>query len=122
MVCSAVVFVSAAHRLAFAFTSDAAIGDLAARLLFIAAAFQLFDGVQGVAAGALRGAGDVRAPFVASVAAYWLVGFPLALTLGFGADWGAPGLWWGLLVGLAVVAVLLTGRFVAITRTRVARV
>ena len=49
----------------------------------IAALFQLFDGVQAVAAGALRGAGDVRFPFVANVVAHWFVGFPIALTLGF---------------------------------------
>ncbi len=122
MTCCAMAFVAAPHALAFAFTSDEAIGALAVRLLVIAAAFQLFDGVQVVAGGALRGAGDVRFPFVASVAAYWLVGFPAALALGFGLAWGAPGLWWGLLAGLAVVATLLAWRFVALTRKPVARV
>src|SRR5947207_12874731 len=67
--CSGRVFVSAPRALVGAFTSDPAIVELAVTLLFIAAAFQLFAGVQGVAAGALRGAGDVRFPFVASVAA-----------------------------------------------------
>jgi MATE family multidrug resistance protein len=122
MTCCALVFVSAPRALAFAFTMDHEIGALAERLLVIAAAFQLFDGVQGVAAGALRGVGDVRFPFVASVAAYWLVGFPLAIALGFVAGWGAPGLWWGLLVSLATIAILLAARFVFLTRKPIARV
>jgi MATE family multidrug resistance protein len=122
MSCSGLVFVSAPHALVGAFTSDVAIAELSVTLLFIAAAFQLFDGVQGVAAGALRGAGDVRFPFVASVTAYWLVGFPLAVVFGFAMKRGAQGLWWGLLTGLVVAAVLLTGRFLVLSRRTIARV
>ncbi|HEY8073935.1 MAG TPA: MATE family efflux transporter [Labilithrix sp.] len=122
MSCMGIVFVSMPRALAFAFTSDPAIGALAEKLLYIAAAFQLFDGVQCVASGALRGAGDVRFPFVASVGAYWLVGFPAALVLGFALARGAQGLWWGLLIGLAVVAALLASRFVVLTRKPIARV
>ncbi|HVJ90767.1 MAG TPA: MATE family efflux transporter, partial [Labilithrix sp.] len=99
-----------------------AVVDLGARLLVVASAFQLFDGVQGVAAGALRGAADVRFAFVANVGAHWFVGLPLALWLGFGAGLGAQGLWLGLLVGLALVATLLLWRFVAIARGPIARV
>jgi MATE family multidrug resistance protein len=115
MGCCGIVFLSAPRALVAAFTDDPAIVDLGARLVLIAAAFQLFDGVQGVAAGALRGAADVRFPFVVIAGAHWLIGFPLALYFGFHAGLGAPGLWWGLLVGLALVAALLTWRFVAIS-------
>ena len=66
-----------------AFTNDARVIAIGIDLVRIAALFQLFDGVQAVAAGALRGAGDVRFPFVANVVAHWFVGFPVALTLGF---------------------------------------
>lgn len=107
----AVVFLSIPHALVSLFTDDAEIAALGARLMSIAAAFQLFDGVQGVGAGALRGAGDVRFPFLANVAGHWLIGLPLALLLGFHLGWSAAGLWWGLLVGLAVVALLLAWRF-----------
>jgi MATE family multidrug resistance protein len=117
-----IFFVSMPGALVGAFTEDHAIATLGARLLVIAAAFQLFDGVQGVAAGALRGAGDVRFPFVANLGAHWFVGLPLALLLAFHMGWGTPGLWYGLLVGLAVVAILLAWRFVAVARARVTRV
>jgi MATE family multidrug resistance protein len=110
------VFLTIPRALVGFFTNDAAVAELGVRLVLIAAAFQLFDGVQGVAAGALRGAGDVRFPFVVMVLAYWFVGFPLALWLAFGVGLAAPGLWWGLLVGLALVAFALTWRFLAISR------
>lgn len=122
MAACGVVFVAAPRKLVAAFTTDPAIADLGVHLLFIAAAFQLFDGVQGVAAGALRGAGDVRFPFVVNVGAHWLVGLPFALVLAFDRGWGAPGLWWGLLVGLVLVAALLAWRFVAVALKRVERV
>ena len=104
-----------------AFSNDPAIIELGIRLMFIAAAFQIFDGIQGVAACALRGAGDVRFPFLVIAGAHWLVGFPLAILLGFQFNWGAPGLWWGLLAGLAIVSVLLTMRFLRISRGTIAR-
>jgi MATE family multidrug resistance protein len=78
--------------------------------------------VQAVAAGALRGAGDVRFPFVANVIAHWFVGFPIALTLGFALHGGARGLWWGLTAGLIVVSVALAVRFAAISRRTIVRV
>lgn len=122
MCACAAIFVAFPRTLANLFTEDASTAELAARLLLVAAAFQIFDGIQGVAAGALRGAADVRFPFVANVAAHWLVGLPLALFLAFGLGWGAPGLWWGLLVGLALVAAALLWRFVVVVRGPVRRV
>lgn len=122
MMCSSALFLLFPRRLAQLFTDQPEVLDLGVSLLAIAAAFQLFDGVQGVAAGALRGAGDVRFPFLVNVGGHWLVGFPLALILAFGLHLGAQGLWWGLLAGLAVVSVLLLGRFVTITRKEIERV
>jgi MATE family multidrug resistance protein len=116
-----VVFLTASRPLVDLFTDDPAIVDLGARLLVVAAAFQLFDGVQVVSAGALRGAADVRFAFVANACAHWLVGLPLALYLGFWTPLGAQGLWIGLLVGLALVAGLLAWRFAVISRRTMER-
>jgi len=122
MACTSATFVIFPRPLVALFTDDPAITELSVALLGIAAMFQLFDGVQGVAAGALRGAGDVRFAFLANVAAHWLVGFPLAIILGLGLGLGAPGLWWGLLVGLALVAGLLSWRFLVIAKRPIERV
>lgn len=122
MACSSALFLVWPRPLVALFTDDPAITELGVTLLGIAAAFQLFDGVQGVAAGALRGAGDVRFAFAANVAAHWLVGFPLAILFGFRLSHGAQGLWWGLLVGLAVVAVLLLWRFLVVSKGSLRRV
>jgi MATE family multidrug resistance protein len=122
MACSSTLFLTVPRPLIALFTEDPEITKLSVTLLGIAAAFQLFDGVQGVGAGALRGAGDVRFAFAANVAAHWCVGFPLALLLGFHFGLGAPGLWWGLLTGLALVGVALLWRFLVISKRAVERV
>lgn len=122
MLVSGLVFLTLPEPLVRLFTDDPNVVALGVKLLRIAAAFQLFDGVQGVAAGALRGAGDVRIPFVVNLVAHWCVGFPLAMLLGFHLRWGAPGFWWGLLAGLLLVAVFLTWRFAVIARKPVTRV
>jgi MATE family multidrug resistance protein len=89
---------------------------LTAVLLRIAAAFQIFDGIQVTASGALRGLKDTRVPMVLATFGYWGIGFWLGRYLAFNAGEGPAGLWWGLCVGLAVVAVSLTGRFALSTR------
>lgn len=80
-------------------------------LLAIAAVFQVSDGMQSAAAGALRGLGDTRVPFVLAAVGYWGVGFPAAWWMTVRAGAGAAGAWWGLAGGLMLVATLLTGRF-----------
>jgi len=80
-------------------------------LFLVAAVFQLSDGIQGVGAGVLRGAGDTRFSFAANLLGHWLIGLPIALYLGFYRQMGIVGLWWGLCAGLTVVAVLLFHRF-----------
>ncbi len=104
------------------FTHDEAVLDLGSKLLRIAAVFQLFDGVQVVAAGALRGAGDVRYPFVANVVAHWGMGLPVALGLAFGLHWGALGLFCGLTVGLVAVSFGLGLRFFHVSKKLIERV
>lgn len=84
---------------------------LAAQYLVLAAAFQLFDGAQAVAAGALRGLQDTRTPLFIAVFGYWAVGFVTAIWLGFYTPLEGVGVWVGLAVGLVVVAALLTWRW-----------
>ena len=122
MALAGVVFAIVPDGLVRLFTSDAEVVALGARLVIIAAFFQLFDGLQAVAGGALRGAGDVRYPFVATVLAHWAVGFPAAVFLGFTCGLGVRGIWWGLASGLITVSVLLVGRFLRLTRGVIARV
>lgn len=80
-------------------------------LLLVAAVFQLSDGIQAVGAGNLRGGGDTKFTLYANLFGHWAIGFPIALWLGFHLGLGITGLWWGLCVGLTVVAVLLFVRF-----------
>src|SRR6516164_8908962 len=79
-------------------------------LLLIAALFQIFDGVQAIAAGALRGYRDTTVPLLLAVVGYWGIGFAGGWLLAFPAGYGPIGLWSGLAVGLAAVAVMLTVR------------
>ncbi|MCA9607372.1 MAG: MATE family efflux transporter [Myxococcales bacterium] len=102
-------------------TDDPHVVAAAAPLLAVAAAFQISDGVQAVAAGALRGAGDTRWSLVSNVVGHYLVGVPLGAFLAFGLGWRAVGLWWGLSAGLTAVALALTVRFWVLSRRRVAR-
>jgi multidrug resistance protein, MATE family len=84
--------------------------QIARRLLAIAALFQVFDGMQTIAAGALRGYKDTMVPMLLATFGYWGAGFVGGWLLAFPLGYGAVGLWWGLALGLAVVAVLLTAR------------
>jgi MATE family multidrug resistance protein len=79
--------------------------------LRVAAAFQLFDGLQVIGANALRGLKDARLPMLLAGGSYWLVGFPLALWFGFGLHWQGVGIWLGLACSLAVAAVSMSLRF-----------
>lgn len=90
---------------------DPDVAALAVTLLGIAAVFQLFDGTQAAAGGALRGLKDTRAPMLIGAVSYWGVGLASGAALSLGLGWGAPGLWWGLTFGLAVASVLLVARF-----------
>jgi MATE family multidrug resistance protein len=118
---SALLFLLFPRSIASLFTRDAAVVAAAVPMLQIAALFQISDGAQAVAAGALRGAGDTRATFVANVVGHYGVGLGVSLLLCFGAGLGAPGLWWGLSAGLTVTALLLVARFARISSRPIAR-
>ena len=96
---AAAVFLLIPRVLIGAFTSDVSVLRIGTSLLFVAAVFQLFDGVQGVATGVLRGLGDTRTPMLWNLAAHWFIGLPLGYALCFIAGLGVIGLWWGLSVG-----------------------
>lgn len=85
------------------FIGDAAVIATGAVLLRIAAVFELFDGLQVVATGALRGLGDTRTPMLAHLAGYWAIGLPVAYLLCFPLGWGAPGIWVGLSTALILI-------------------
>jgi multidrug resistance protein, MATE family len=103
MTCSGLVFVSIPTWIARLFSPDPMVIRTGARLLLVAAAFQLFDGLQTVATGALRGSGDTRTPMLANLVAYWLIGLPVGYFLCFKLGWGAVGIWIGLCGGLMMI-------------------
>lgn len=88
----------------------------AVQFLAVAAAFQLFDGMQAVLAGALRGLQDTRMPMVLALTGYWLIGFTTSAVLGFATPLAGLGVWLGLATGLVVVSLLLLRRWQARTR------
>lgn len=92
--------------------ANAAVVAFARRFLAVAGVFQVFDGTQVTASGALRGLKDTRVPMLLTLVAYWMVGVPVGVWLAFGAGAGPSGLWYGLVAGLATAALLLVGRFV----------
>jgi MATE family multidrug resistance protein len=107
MCCAAVVLLVAPHLIIRAYTADADVMRVGVTLLAISAAFQIFDGIQAVVTGALRGAGNTRTPMFCHLAAYWGLGLPLGYHLCFGRGWGAAGLWTGLCVAIIVIGMAL---------------
>ncbi len=93
------------------FSDNTEVVQLAAKLLFAAAIFQISDGLQVVALGALRGLQDVLIPTVLTFIAYWMIGFPISYYLGDADAYGSFGIWIGLVAGLTAAAILLFLRF-----------
>lgn len=108
MSAAAIVLLTVPEWMARLFSPDAAVIAAAAAILRVAAFFQLFDGLQIVVTGSLRGAGDTRTPMICHLLGYWVIGLPLGAMLCFGRGMGAPGLWIGLSAGLIAIGVVLT--------------
>jgi multidrug resistance protein, MATE family len=107
MLVTGLLFVVTPAPFAGLYSRDVMVLGLAVLLLPIAGVFAVFDGLQVVAIGLLRGLGDTRMPMIVNVVGFWCIGMPISLWLGFGLGYGAQGLWWGLVVGLVIVAVFL---------------
>jgi multidrug resistance protein, MATE family len=108
MACFAAIMFLAPHAIARSFTADPAVIAATIPLLFVAAIFQFFDGLQITATGALRGAGNTHAGLYVQIIGYWIIGLPIGYLFGFRLHWGAVGLWLGLCVGLIIAGVTLT--------------
>ncbi len=107
MCCAALALLLVPERIARIYTPDAAVLKMGASLLLVAALFQLFDGLQAVATGALRGTGDTRTPMLSHLVGYWVIGLPLGYFLCYGRRWGAVGLWAGLCIALILIGLVL---------------
>ena len=104
---AAVAFVALPRLILAFFTVDPGVVEVGVLLLLVAAVFQLFDGLQVVATGALRGLGDTRAAMLSNLVGHWIVGLPVGYVLCFGRGWGVVGLWVGLSMGLILVGLIL---------------
>jgi MATE family multidrug resistance protein len=122
MCATAALFLVVPRQLAELYTPDAGLVAIAASLIPIAGFFQVFDGLQAVGAGVLRGLGDTRVPLIAMLSGYWLIGVPVSVVLGYGSGLGPRGLWWGFVAGLSSVAIFLLLRVRARFKRGVARV
>jgi len=111
MLMAAVVFLVAPGPLIALYTRNPQVMAVGPSLLGLAAAFQIFDGIQTVSTGALRGLGETRIPMLANLVGYWVLGLPLGLTLCFVFHWGIYGLWIGLLAALILIASTLMVRW-----------
>jgi len=98
------------------FTSDEFVLGVASQLIILAAIFQISDGIQVNASGALRGMKDTKVPMVICMIAYWVIGFPIGYVLAEYADWGVKGYWVAIICGLTISAALMTHRFNKLTR------
>ena len=107
MACCSIALLVFPRAIARMYTPDETVIRSTITLLAAGAAFQLFDGLQTVATGALRGAGDTRTPMFCHFTAYWVIGLPLGAWLGFRRGWGAFGLWAGLSLALILIGIVL---------------
>jgi multidrug resistance protein, MATE family len=111
MLLAVMVYLAAPVPLIALYTTDPAVMALGPGLLWIVAAFEIFDGIQAVSTGALRGLGETRIPMLANLVGYWVLGLPLGLTLCFVFRRGIYGLWIGITLALIVIACTLLVRW-----------
>ena len=107
MAMNGAVFLTIPGLLARLYTPDLEVLGLAATLIPVAGIFQIFDGLQAVGSGVLRGVGDTLAPMLVNLVGFWLIGLPISLYLAFPGGLGPLGLWWGMAAGLGAVALFL---------------
>jgi MATE family multidrug resistance protein len=107
MACMGILLMAVPRLIVRVYTPDAVVIEAATGLLFVGAFFQLFDGLQTVATGALRGAGDTRTPMICHLVFYWFLGLPVGAFLCFRMEWGAKGLWAGLCLALILIGTVL---------------
>jgi len=98
------------------YTNDSKVAEIAAKLILIAAVFQVVDGIQAVSLGLLRGLHDTKMPSLLTFIAYWGIGLPLSWYLGLKTDWGIYGIWWALTFSLFFISITAAWRFRAKTR------
>jgi MATE family multidrug resistance protein len=111
MLIAAIVLVAFPRPLIELYTSDPRVLAVGPALLVIVAAFEIFDAIQIVSTGSLRGLGETHAPMWANLVGYWALGLPLGFFLCFGLKWGIYGLWIGLTLALIVIALALLVRW-----------
>ncbi|PWN05222.1 MATE family efflux transporter [Rhodohalobacter mucosus] len=111
MFCTAALMYLFPESIVAIYTDDPQVTEIAVQLLFMAAIFQLSDGLQVSGFGALRGLKDTKVPMYVNLFAYWIIGIPTAYLLGFKTGMGAPGLWVGLIAGLTIAGILHNLRF-----------
>jgi MATE family multidrug resistance protein len=122
MLVFAILFALFPGALARLYTNDPRVIAMVGLLLPIAAAFQVFDGIQTVGGGILRGAADTTFSAALAVVGFWIIGLPAGWYLAFHAGQGAVGLWWGMTVGLAAVSLFLVTRIVQRFRGAIGRI
>ena len=107
---TALIFLLAPLVLARLYTDQSDVLQVAVTLIPLAGVFQVFDGIQVTSIGILRGLGDTKGPMIAGLLGYWVLGLPISLLLGLHLGGGPAGLWWGLVCGLVIVALVLLAR------------
>jgi multidrug resistance protein, MATE family len=122
MFSAAVLFIAARFYLPTLYIDDSEVIALSASLLIIAGLFQLSDGVQVVGLGVLRGMEDVKVPTLVTLMAYWVLGLPLGYLFAFEFGMAEKGIWYGLLIGLSITAVILIYRFHSLSKRRLLKI
>lgn len=121
MLITAFVFAAFNEYLPWIFTQDRVVIAIAAQLLVIAGLFQLFDGIQVVGLGILRGMGDVNRPTLITFVAYWLIGLPIGYVMATHLEFGVKGIWYGLSLGLFTSSVMLYLRYRNVVARQISR-
>ncbi len=111
MMLAALLFIAIPRPILEIYSRDPRVLRLGAHILLIVAAFEVFDGVQSVGTGVLRGLGETRIPMLLNFGGYWLFGLPLGAVLCFEMRWGLMGIWAGITVALITIAVLMLLRW-----------